>query len=252
MQSRGKFGRSGFTLIELLVVIAIVAILAAMLLPALSKAKQSAQLAACRSNLHQWGVALNLFVADYEYYPLASGDFNFEPPRDADWLYALQRSYLQGHSFGELSRCPAMITPRRLGTQKFDYGYNQFGLPLGLGGGLDTIGRNVIPTYENQVIAPSDLYAFGDATFGWGPTDANFGFGYFPNFFNRRSSNTAAQLPQFRLEVAGYAKHRPAHRKTLNTVLADGHVESPTVERLCFPSTDTWKRRWYIDHEPHP
>jgi prepilin-type N-terminal cleavage/methylation domain-containing protein/prepilin-type processing-associated H-X9-DG protein len=102
-------GKSGFTLIELLVVIAIIAILAALLLPALAKAKAAGQAAACLSNYKQLQLCWHLYADDHEDRMVPNHASGSSFARGQVW--ADSECWLQGNAYTDLTNINIMTGP---------------------------------------------------------------------------------------------------------------------------------------------
>src|SRR5258708_10891314 len=98
---RQTIKRAAFTLIELLVVVAITGVLAGVVLSAVGKARARGESARCTGNLRQWGLALQLYIGDYNEYIPRRGQ-GVQPlaliNRPEDWFNCLPR-YLGSESY---------------------------------------------------------------------------------------------------------------------------------------------------------
>ena len=99
---------AAFTLVELLVVIGIIALLIGILLPALGRARSAARRTQCASNLHQMGLALNLYATDGNgFVPLGVNSLN---KQSNGWFYAAGDP--AGSMFGQLYEARYLRDPR--------------------------------------------------------------------------------------------------------------------------------------------
>jgi prepilin-type N-terminal cleavage/methylation domain-containing protein/prepilin-type processing-associated H-X9-DG protein len=162
--------RPAFTLIELLVVIAIIAVLAALLLPALSRAKSKARATQCIGNLRQWGLAYRLYADDNKDFLPRRGQ-GVKPldqiDRPEDWFNALppylslpsyQQLFTNGQRFQPGAHsvfvCPVATDP---GSNHFlPYAMNMNLCPWGNSGQSEA-------TKFNDVSHPAQVVALADA-----------------------------------------------------------------------------------------
>jgi prepilin-type N-terminal cleavage/methylation domain-containing protein len=239
MKMRSSF-KSGFTLIELLVVIAIIAVLAAMLLPALARAKGKAKTIACVSNNRQIALAFLMYAGDFNDYlpPLNTGNWTIGlRPQDL-WYFTIldNGKYLTKSSVtNNVWRCPVVtaadIDPTI--TALFNFPCEGYG-PMENGNGDYTggvirygIDLNRAPLGSKkltQFTHPSSLWLIGDV--GVPKKNQNPSRFFMPSGYNTELTTYQPYPDKF----LGWDKKQPAcrHYSRAAFSVCDGHADNWT------------------------
>lgn len=222
---RGQL-KGGFTLIELLVVIAIIAILAAILFPVFAQAREKARTASCSSNVRQLGLAVRMYVQDYdEHFP-----FGGWRPNDVgtwDWQnttpqYIKNRGIFRCPSSSDLDETPGNPQAAAWNQNPVSYLYN------------NQLGRDGQPKGDAAVMEPAGCWMLMDGHSDWGSTTNTYNgvgcvdwMGRLNTVWCREDTTfgARAELLSGWLSWQGFTWGLPRHNGGGNICYTDGHVK---------------------------
>lgn len=236
----GQGRAAAFSLLELLVVVAIIGILAALLLPALARAKEKARAVACKNLLRQIGLGLQMYVQEQGGYPpmaeAGTDTLCFDrlyPYYPVSWTNAGWNCPSYVANRGIISR--AMVQTNSAG---ISYSYNYKGIATSWPGcpkalfqlqlGLGHVPKN--SAREPAVFAPSEMYAVADA---------------------RCLSATEGIAGTVKMGAWAFEHETPPlHAQGYNILCCDGHVALVKRQDYLYPPRSA--ANWNSDHQPHP
>jgi prepilin-type N-terminal cleavage/methylation domain-containing protein/prepilin-type processing-associated H-X9-DG protein len=234
--------KRAFTLIELLVVIAIIAILAAILFPVFAQAREKARTASCGSNTRQLGLAIRMYVQDYdERFPFGGWLPTNTGVGGPDGTWEWQNTTAPYIKNKQLYRCPSTSDRdeeiRPDGSYVFDWNLNPVNYLYN-----NQLGRNRTPVNDATVVSPADCWMVLDGHSDWDGSHRG------TDWMGRKNTTWMLEDTTFGaradlicgwLSWQGFTWGLPRHTGGGNVCYTDGHVKfkkfSPTGPPLSTP-----------------